>query len=127
MAGSRKARAAALSTARHEAGTCRRCDLWRDATQVVFGEGSPGAPLMLVGEQPGDAEDREGHPFVGPAGRLLREVLDELGVDGRDVYVTNAVKHFKFEERGTRRIHDKPGWIEIRACGYWLQIELATV
>jgi len=80
-----------------------------------------------VGEQPGDVEDEEGRPFVGPAGRLLRELLEESGVDDRQLYLTNAVKHFKFKERGTRRIHDKPGWIEIRACDHWLRIELAAV
>ena len=116
-----------LDAARHEAESCRRCDLWRYATQVVFGEGPPDARLMLVGEQPGDAEDEEGRPFVGPAGRLLRELLQEVGVDDRQLYVTNAVKHFKFKERGTRRIHDKPGWTEIRACDHWLRIELAAV
>jgi uracil-DNA glycosylase len=94
---------------------------------VVFGEGPADARLLLVGEQPGDAEDLEGRPFVGPAGRLLRELLAEAGLDEERVYLTNAVKHFKFEERGTRRIHDKPGWIEIRACSHWLQLELATV
>jgi DNA polymerase len=82
---------------------------------------------MLVGEQPGDAEDETGRPFVGPAGRLLRELLAEAGVDEKQTYVTNAVKHFKFKERGTRRIHDKPGWTEIRACDVWLRLELATV
>jgi len=116
-----------LVDARSEAESCRRCDLWRHATQVVFGEGPPDARVMLVGEQPGDVEDEEGRPFVGPAGRLLRELLEESGVDDRQLYLTNAVKHFKFKERGTRRIHDKPGWIEIRACDHWLRIELAAV
>jgi len=116
-----------LVDARSEAESCRRCDLWRHATQVVFGEGPPDAPVMFVGEQPGDVEDEEGRPFVGPAGRLLRELLEESGVDDRQLYLTNAVKHFKFKERGTRRIHDKPGWIEIRACDHWLRIELAAV
>jgi len=82
---------------------------------------------MVVGEQPGDVEDRAGRPFVGPAGRLLRELLTEIGLEDRDLYLTNAVKHFKFEQRGPRRIHDKPGWIEIRACDHWLRIELALV
>jgi DNA polymerase len=115
-----------LAAARRDAAGCRRCDLWARATQVVFGEGRPDAPLMLVGEQPGDAEDRAGHPFVGPAGTLLRHVLDEVGVDEADVYLTNAVKHFKWKERGTRRIHDKPSWTEVKACGHWLRLELAT-
>jgi len=116
-----------LEAARLDAATCRRCDLWRNATQVVFGEGPADARVMLVGEQPGDVEDEEGRPFVGPAGRLLRELLAEAGLDERRLYLTNAVKHFKFDERGTRRIHDKPGWIEIRACDHWLRIELAAV
>ena len=116
-----------LGEARREAGACRRCDLWRDATQVVFGDGPPTARMMLVGEQPGDVEDREGAPFVGPAGRLLREVLAEIGVQERDVYLTNAVKHFKWRPKGTRRIHDTPNWTEVRACMHWLQVELALV
>jgi uracil-DNA glycosylase len=93
---------------RTRAATCRRCPLWRHATQTVFGEGALRPRLMLVGEQPGDVEDRDGHPFVGPAGRLLREVLGEIGIDPADVYLTNSVKHFKFETRGKRRIHEKP-------------------
>ena len=116
-----------LAEARTDAASCRRCDLWRHATQVVFGEGRSDARLMLVGEQPGDTEDGEGRPFVGPAGRLLRELLAEIGLEDRELYLTNAVKHFKFEQRGPRRIHDKPGWIEIRACDHWLRIELAAV
>ena len=116
-----------LGEARREAGACRRCDLWRDATQVVFGDGPPTARMMLVGEQPGDVEDREGAPFVGPAGRLLREVLAEIGVQERDVYLTNAVKHFKWRPKGTRRIHDTPTWTEVHACMHWLQVELALV
>ena len=116
-----------LASARTDAASCRRCGLWRHATQVVFGEGEPEARLMVVGEQPGDVEDRAGRPFVGPAGRLLRELFMETGLEERDVYVTNAVKHFKFEQRGPRRIHDKPGWIEIRACDHWLRIELSIV
>ena len=116
-----------LAAARRQAKACRRCDLWAHATQVVFGEGWPDAPLMLVGEQPGDAEDREGHPFVGPAGTLLRHVLDEVGIAPDDVYLTNAVKHFKFKARGKRRIHDKPNWTEVKACDYWLRLELANV
>ena len=116
-----------LDEQRREARACRRCDLWRDATQVVFGEGYARARLMLVGEQPGDVEDRRGEPFVGPAGRLLREVLEEVGVRERDVYLTNAVKHFKWRPKGTRRIHDTPNWTEVRACMHWLQAELALV
>ena len=116
-----------LRAARLEAEGCRRCDLWRRATQVVFGEGATATRLVLVGEQPGDAEDQEGRPFVGPAGRLLRDVLEEVGLAEREVYLTNAVKHFKWKERGTRRIHDKPGWIEIRACSHWLSLELGII
>ena len=120
-------RADELARARREARSCRRCDLYRDATQTVFGEGRAGAELMLVGEQPGDAEDTEGRPFVGPAGALLRDVLGEVGLDERRIYVTNAVKHFKWRPRGTRRIHDKPNRSEIRACEHWLRLELALV
>lgn len=116
-----------LDEERREAQACRRCDLWRDATQVVFGEGSARARLMLVGEQPGDVEDRRGAPFVGPAGGLLRNVLEEIGVPEADVYLTNAVKHFKWRPKGTRRIHDTPNWTEIRACDVWLRAELALV
>jgi DNA polymerase len=119
--------AAALAEARHDAAGCRRCDLWRSATQVVFGEGTTRARAMLVGEQPGDAEDEEGRPFVGPAGLLLRRVLEEVGLDERDLYLTNAVKHFKWRPKGTRRIHDTPNWTEIRACDLWLRLELAEV
>jgi DNA polymerase len=117
----------ALAQAAGKAQQCRRCDLWRLGTQAVFGEGSSGAEAMLVGEQPGDAEDREGRPFVGPAGRLLRAALDEAGLDERRLFLTNAVKHFKWHPRGTRRIHDKPTWSEVRACEHWLRIELALV
>ena len=95
---------------------CRGCDLYRYATQAVFGEGPPSASVVLIGEQPGDEEDHAGQPFVGPAGRLLDRALEEAGIDRSTVYVTNAVKHFKFEERGKRRIHKKPGAGEIRAC-----------
>jgi DNA polymerase len=120
-------RAKDLERARRDAESCRRCDLFRNATQTVFGEGRAGASMMLVGEQPGDAEDEEGRPFVGPAGVLLREVLAEVGLDERRLYVTNAVKHFKWRPRGKRRIHDKPNWSEIRACDHWLRLELALV
>jgi DNA polymerase len=119
--------AGALATLAREAEGCRRCDLWRDATQVVFGEGRAAARAVLVGEQPGDAEDREGRPFVGPAGTLLRAVLAEAGLDERDLYLTNAVKHFKWRPRGTRRIHDTPNRSEIRACDHWLRLELVAV
>jgi DNA polymerase len=106
---------------------CRACPLWKDATQTVFGEGSAGAELMLVGEQPGDREDIEGHPFVGPAGGLLDRALEEAGIDRRKVYVTNVVKHFKFMRRGKRRIHKKPGALEIAACHPWLKTEVDLV
>jgi uracil-DNA glycosylase len=116
-----------LQVVRDQAKTCRRCDLWKHATQTVFGAGPVDAHLMLVGEQPGDAEDRAGEPFVGPAGRLLREALEEAGIDPGSVYLTNAVKHFKFEERGKRRIHKKPRSDEILACRVWLDEEIARV
>jgi DNA polymerase len=115
-----------LARIREDAATCTRCPLYANATQTVFGEGRRGG-MMLVGEQPGDQEDRAGRPFVGPAGRLLRELLEEAGIDADRVYVTNAVKHFKWRPRGTRRIHDKPNWSEIRACGHWLGLELETI
>ena len=120
-------RAKELERVRRDAESCRRCDLFRNATQTVFGEGRAGATMMLVGEQPGDTEDEEGRPFVGPAGMLLREVLAEVGLDERRLYVTNAVKHFKWRPQGKRRIHDKPDWSEIRACDHWLRLELALV
>jgi len=110
-----------------EARACTRCDLYRNATQTVFGEGPLDARLMFVGEQPGDAEDLAGRPFVGPAGHLLDSMLDEAGVDRSQTYVTNAVKHFKFEPRGKRRIHSKPDAGEIKACNFWLQHELELV
>ena len=116
-----------LGAVRREAKGCRRCPLYRDATQTVFGEGRAGTPLMLVGEQPGDAEDEAGRPFVGPAGRLLRSLLADAGLDERDIYLTNAVKHFKWRPQGKRRIHDTPNWSEIRACDHWLRLELAVV
>lgn len=106
---------------------CRRCDLWRDATQPVGGQGEPRAKLMLVGEQPGDQEDLAGKPFVGPAGALLDDALEAAGVDRRHVYVTNAVKHFKWELRGKRRMHKTPAQKEVAACHYWLEAELAAV
>jgi len=110
-----------------EARGCTRCDLYRNATQTVFGEGPIDARLMFVGEQPGDAEDLEGRPFVGPAGQLLDGMLEEAGVDRSQTYVTNAVKHFKFEPRGKRRIHSKPDAGEIKACNFWLQHELELI
>jgi uracil-DNA glycosylase family protein len=119
--------ASSLAALREEAASCRRCELWRSATQTVFGEGGERASAMLVGEQPGDIEDTEGRPFVGPAGRLLRSVLEEAGLDESGLYLTNAVKHFKWRQRGTRRIHDKPSWSEVRACDHWLRLELAAV
>lgn len=108
---------------------CRGCDLYKDATQAVFGEGPEDASVLVVGEVPGDQEDRQGHPFVGPAGRLLDKALVEAGIDRTQVYVTNAVKHFKYKpaERGKRRIHQKPGRTEVVACRPWLVAELDTV
>jgi DNA polymerase len=106
---------------------CRGCELWADATQVVFSTGSDRAGIVLVGEQPGDREDREGRPFVGPAGRILDDALAAAGIDPAGVYVTNAVKHFRFELRGKRRIHKKPGIAHVEACLPWLEAELAAV
>lgn len=106
---------------------CRACDLWMRGTQTVFGEGSRGAKVMFVGEQPGDKEDLLGRPFVGPAGALLDKALAEAGIDRGDVYVTNVVKHFKWEPRGKRRIHKKPNSLEIAACRPWLDSELSVV
>jgi DNA polymerase len=106
---------------------CEGCPLHANATQAVFGEGPLSAEVMLVGEQPGDQEDRAGAPFVGPAGRLLDRALEEAGIDRKQTYVTNAVKHFKWRARGTRRIHDKPSWTEQMACRPWLEAELALV
>src|SRR5262249_55848450 len=117
---------AELEELREEAASCTRCPLYEPATQTVFGEGSP-SRLMLLGEQPGDVEDREGRPFVGPAGHLLRELLDEVGIGDDDVYLTNAVKHFKWRPVGKRRIHDRPNASEVRACAHWLELELAAV
>jgi uracil-DNA glycosylase len=116
-----------IATLKTAATQCRGCELWEPATQVVFSAGNPTARLMLVGEQPGDVEDREGIPFVGPAGRLLQQALDEAGVARSDVYVTNAVKHFRFEPRGKRRIHQTPQVRHIKACRPWLDAELADV
>ena len=116
-----------LAALREAAGACRACPLWRTGTQTVFGEGGKHARLMLVGEQPGDREDESGRPFVGPAGRLLDEALAEAGIDRADAYLTNAVKHFKWEPRGKRRIHQKPNASELAACRPWLEAELAVV
>jgi uracil-DNA glycosylase len=116
-----------LPRLRDAAAGCRACDLWERATQTVFGEGAPGAEVMLVGEQPGDQEDKAGTPFVGPAGRVLDTALEEAGIDRSKAYVTNVVKHFKWEARGKRRIHAKPNWTEIAACRPWLDAELAVV
>ncbi|MGH7719747.1 MAG: UdgX family uracil-DNA binding protein [Gemmatimonadaceae bacterium] len=118
-----------LAKLQQAAADCRACDLWTSGTQTVFGEGPAAARVMLVGEQPGDQEDREGRPFVGPAGRLLDAALEQAGIDRSDVYVTNAVKHFKWEwgERGKRRIHKKPNDTEIRACVPWLRAEMSLV
>jgi DNA polymerase len=107
--------------------TCRRCDLWKSATQVVVGEGPRRAALMLVGEQPGDEEDRAGRPFVGPAGLLLRRLLGEAGVDPKTTFLTNAVKHFRFEFRGKRRLHKTPVQREIDACNLWLRREIENI
>jgi uracil-DNA glycosylase len=112
---------------REAAAGCRGCDLWRNATQTVFGEGATDAEVMMVGEQPGDQEDRRGRPFVGPAGAILDQALEEAGIDRDEVYVTNAVKHFKWRPSGKRRLHQKPNWTEMTACRPWLEAELEAV
>ena len=112
---------------RKAAQDCRACDLWQHGTQTVFGEGAQGAKVIFVGEQPGDKEDLEGKPFIGPAGALLDKALVEAGIDRAKVYVTNAVKHFKWEPRGKRRIHKKPNAAEIAACRPWLEAEIAVL
>jgi uracil-DNA glycosylase family protein len=106
---------------------CRRCDLWKNATQAVAGEGAAHARIVLVGEQPGDEEDVRGHPFVGPAGRVLDQCLEAAALKRNEVFVTNAVKHFKWEPRGKRRLHKKPDLREIDACNVWLQMEIGRV
>jgi len=116
-----------LISVRDAARDCRACDLWTLGTQTVFGEGARRAEIMLVGEQPGDQEDVSGHPFVGPAGKMLDRALEEAGIDRRTVYVTNVVKHFKWEPRGKRRIHKKPNAAEISACRPWLDTEIQLV
>jgi uracil-DNA glycosylase family protein len=127
MAPSRTSRARDLQANAADAADCTRCDLYQRATQTVFGEGEVDAPLLLVGEQPGDQEDRAGHPFVGPAGRVLDRALNEAGIGTGEVYVTNAVKHFKWEARGKRRIHKRPDVSEIQACHTWLEQEIGLV
>lgn len=116
-----------IAALREAAAGCTACHLHRDATQTVFGEGPEAATAMLVGEQPGDVEDRAGHPFVGPAGKLLDRCLVEAGIDRGRAYVTNVVKHFKWVPRGPRRIHSKPGSVEIEACFPWLEAEISVV
>ena len=116
-----------LAALREAAAGCRGCHLWENATQTVFGEGRLEAEVMLVGEQPGDQEDKAGEPFVGPAGRMLDRALEEAGIDRSLTYITNAVKHFKWVPRGKRRIHAKPTWSELAACRPWLEAELAVV
>jgi DNA polymerase len=116
-----------LSNLRSAIQACRACDLFANATQPVMGEGASGAALMLVGEQPGDREDIEGHPFVGPAGRVLDEGLERAGISPSDAYITNVVKHFRYQVRGKRRIHQKPDRWQVNACLPWLRAELAVV
>jgi DNA polymerase len=116
-----------LRKLRDVAAECKACDLWRTGTQTVFGEGKPSSLIMFIGEQPGDKEDLSGRPFVGPAGALLDASLEEAGIDRAKVYVTNVVKHFKWEPRGKRRIHKKPNAVEITACRPWLQSEISVV
>ncbi len=116
-----------IAALRKDAVDCTRCHLYKNATQTVFGEGPEDARIVMVGEQPGDQEDLQGRPFVGPAGKLLDRALEEAGVERSDVYVTNAVKHFKFEPRGKRRIHKKPDRPEIEACKWWLVREIAVL
>ncbi len=118
---------ATLEELRERARTCRACDLWKRATQSVFGEGSADARVLLIGEQPGDREDLAGRPFVGPAGLLLDKALEQAGIARENVYVTNVVKHFNWEPRGKRRIHKKPNQLQIAACRPWLDAELAAV
>ena len=116
-----------LPKLRKAAAECKACPLWKSGTQTVFGEGSPHAQVIFVGEQPGDQEDLVGKPFVGPAGKLFDKALVEAGIDREETYVTNAVKHFKWKARGKRRIHQKPNWSEIAACHPWLEAEIAVV
>lgn len=120
-------RVASWQALRAEAADCTRCDLYRCATQTVFGEGPVDAGMLFMGEQPGDQEDRAGRPFVGPAGQIFDRAIAEAGIDRAAIYVTNAVKHFKFEQRGKRRIHSRPNAGEIRACRWWYEQEAALV
>lgn len=119
--------AGVLAHLKESAAGCRDCPLWENATRLVFGEGPPDAPLMLVGEQPGDKEDIAGQPFVGPAGLLLDRALRDAGIDRESAYVTNAVKHFKFALRGKRRLHQKPSVVEVNACHQWLEREMEAI
>lgn len=121
------AEGSSISRVREEAESCTRCDLYKSATHLVFGNGPARAKVLFVGEQPGDREDQAGQPFVGPAGKLLDRCLDEAGVDRDLCYVTNAVKHFKFTPRGKRRIHSKPSTGEVQACAWWLAAELRLI
>jgi DNA polymerase len=118
---------ATLDEAAEAARGCRACDLWQRATQTVFGHGDPRSPMVLIGEQPGDREDREGQPFVGPAGRMLDQALAEAGIDRSRVYITNMVKHFSWEERGKWRIHKKPRPHQVQACRPWLDAEIGAI
>lgn len=118
---------ASLTTIAKDAAGCTRCDLYKHASQTVFGEGPPDAAIVLVGEQPGDQEDKQGHPFVGPAGRVLNRALTDSGLDRSELYLTNAVKHFRHTDRGKRRIHERPDTTEIRACRPWLDDELRVI
>jgi uracil-DNA glycosylase family protein len=127
MKAKRSASADSLEALREQAAHCRACHLWKHATQTVFGEGPPGAEIMLVGEQPGDKEDLAGKPFVGPAGQMLDRALKAARIDRKKVYVTNAVKHFKFVPRGKIRLHHKPNTQEIKACRQWYERELAAI
>jgi uracil-DNA glycosylase len=116
-----------LDSLRDQAAGCRACPLWKDATQTVFGEGPSDAALVLVGEQPGDHEDKEGHPFVGPAGRILDQALEAAAIERSAVFATNAVKHFKYRLRGKRRIHQRPNASELAACRQWIEREIAVI
>jgi uracil-DNA glycosylase family protein len=116
-----------ITALREAAATCRGCSLYRNATQTVFGQGRTSAEVVMVGEQPGDQEDRRGKPFVGPAGRMLDEALQDAGIDRADVYITNVVKHFKFQPRGKRRIHKRPAAAEVAACRPWFEAELEAI
>jgi DNA polymerase len=121
------AAATLLKAVAREASSCTLCPLYRNATQTVFGEGAARAPIMLVGEQPGDQEDRAGHPFVGPAGKVLERAMAEAGLDRNKVYLTNAVKHFKNEPRGKKRLHKRPNRYEVEVCRVWLRQEISLV